>query len=76
MRLNNTAIENINRIYNEKGNCRFNKMLDLSIVDGSIGGTTIVNKNWSICELTELDNMIKSLTMMKEAIEEATGIIV
>lgn len=74
MRLNNTAIENINKIYNEKNNCRFNKMSNLKI-DTSLSGTAIFNDNWMITTLEDLDQMIKSLTAMKEAVEEATGII-
>lgn len=74
MKINNTTIEKVNKIYNEKKACRFTELLNLR-VDDLLGSTSIINNNWEVVKLEDLANMIESLTAMKEAIEEATGII-
>ena len=58
---------------NKKKKSRYRVGLGLN-VQNSIGGATIFANNWGICEIEELQQMIDELTIMKQAIEEETGI--
>lgn len=42
----------------------------------SLSGTSAFLNNWQICEIKDLGRMIEELTMLKEAIEEETGLII
>ena len=43
-------------------------------VQNSLGGTSIYNKDWEICKLQNLTEMIDNLTKMRDYIESCTGI--
>lgn len=66
MTMNDKTIKDINTTYGG--------IIELSVVNG-ISDTVIVKNNFAVCTVPELSDMIRSLTKMKEAIEEATGII-
>ena len=68
MRFTDSKIKDINdRMVAKKENTYLN-------LGDSINGATIFKENWAICEVSELSRMIYELTVLKEAIEEETGI--
>ena len=75
MRLNEKFLEKIDKNYSDKHrNGRYkNCGLGINVRDG-FSGATVFKNNWAICELDELQQMIDELEMMKQAIEEETGI--
>ena len=78
MKFTEEKIEAINNTCDEKkkANPICGKEIGLGInLDGSVGETTVFKNNWAICTVEELSQMIKELNMMKEAIEEETGLI-
>ncbi len=78
MKFTEAKIETINNTCDEKkkANPISRHIIGLGIrLDNSLEGTIVLKNNWAICEVEELSQMIKELTMMKEAIEEETGLV-
>lgn len=69
MRMNAETIKKVNESYKEN---TFSKSIDLK-VDSSLNGVTIYNKNWAICNIEELSDMIEELTKMRDVIADVTG---
>ena len=44
-------------------------------INNSICNTFAFSNNWQICDIEDISRMIEELTMLKEAIEEETGIV-
>ena len=60
----------------KKANPVSGKVIGIGInIKDSLGGATVFKDNWGICTVNELSRMIEELTMLKEAIQEETGII-
>ena len=78
MRFTEQTIENINNALTEKkkNNRLCNNELGIGVnLSSSINGASAFINNWQICEVDKLNRMIEELTMLKEAIEEETGLI-
>ena len=76
MKFNQTAIENIDKVYTKKhmADRTYKTGLGLATLE-SLGGASVFKCGWEVCKVEEISQMIYELTMMKEAIEEATGVI-
>lgn len=82
MRLAEVKIEAINNRLTEKK--RENRIdnntigIGIKLSDG-LSGTSVVrnysNMGWTLCDIDDLARTIEELTMLKEAIEEETGLI-
>lgn len=78
MKFKEEKIEVINNTCDEKkkANPISRHIIGIGIrLDNSVSKTIVLKDNWAICEVEELSQMIKELTMMKEAIEEETGLV-
>lgn len=66
-----------NRLYEMKKAMPINgKLVGLGInIDTTMGKTSVYKNNWGLCDLDELGQMIKELTMLKQAVEEKTGLV-
>ena len=53
---------------------QYNYHLGLNIQNSAISGATIFMDEWQICTVEELNQMITELMILKDAIEEETGI--
>lgn len=77
MRIAEEKIEVINNWMNAKKSgvgLREEDSLRINLCDSAFRAT-IFKDNWAVCRVEELSQMIRELTMMKEAIEEQTGLI-
>lgn len=77
MKFTDSKIESINNTLDEKKrtNPYNGKVIGIGInLNDGICGATVFKDNWGICSIEELGRMIEELTMLKEAIEEETGI--
>ena len=45
-------------------------------MSNSLGGATLFDNTWGICEVAEIARMIEELNIAKAAIEEETGIVI
>ena len=76
MRINEKKITAINKAYEEmRGTSKtyIPNTHQLRVSD-SLGGAGIFARNWHICDVDKLEDMITELTAIKKAIEEETGI--
>ena len=79
MKLTMKAIEKVNEnLWNKKKENPMNgSVIGIGVnMHDSFGGATVFKDNWGLCELEELGRMIDELTMLKEAIEEETGVMI
>lgn len=78
MKFKEEKIEVINNTCDEKkkANPISRHIIGIGIrLDNSVSKTIVFKDDWAICEVEELSQMIRELTMMKEAIEEETGLV-
>ena len=75
IRISEEFLERIERNYDEKLRERCGKHEGLGLKLGnSIGNANVYKCNWAICEINEIDALIKQLTILRDAIEEETGL--
>lgn len=72
MKITDAKVEAINNRINQLK--KFEDGLGINI-DTTCGKTSIYKKNWGICDLEELSQMIKELNLLKQAVEEETGLV-
>ena len=70
VRINEEKMDEIQDLYRSKV---FTNHLNLRMVDG-LGGTQVATGNWCIAKVQDLSELIRELTIMKESIEEVTGV--
>ena len=74
MKINEMFLEKIEKNADKKKkNSPYKVGLGLN-VKNSLGGATVFTNGWAICTVEELQQMIDELTIMRDAIEEETGI--
>ena len=61
-------VESINAKYTELGETE----LELKVIR-SLDGPRVFTKNWNVCKVADLEQMIEELTLMKKAIEGVYG---
>lgn len=49
--------------------------IGVNIKNDMIMGATAFKNNWAVCTVDELSRMIEELTMLRDAIEEETGVM-
>lgn len=78
MKFTDSKINDINNtlVLKKSANPLNGKAIGIGIhVENGLRGATAFKDNWMICEIDELSRMIEELTMLKESIEEETGLI-
>lgn len=71
MRFSQETLQQIKKQYREH---RGSSNVRLNIEDSAMGGAQILDGNWGICRVSEMDHLIEELQALKEAITEVTGI--
>lgn len=71
MTLKGETVTKVNKEF--KSNIKY-EQLRLNVGSNDFWSENIYNDGWFICKIEDIDKMIKELTVMKEAIENITGI--
>lgn len=75
MRFTEEALKKIDEIKFERLRAACRHGIGVTVEDGAVE-SCISHNGWEVCKISELSEMITDLQNIKEAIKEATGVIV